>query len=495
MDQLTQIFRYAPLDLVQLYSLAPLFILSVMAIVVLIVSAGKGEGAKRLASNLSLITLWLVMGILTKQIYLPTTSILGDILIFNPLSRALSIALLGIGFFSIFLVNGQVKKDEHILGEIYPLILLSLAGMLLLAATNHLTFIFIAIEVMSLAVYVLVGLNRTQKHAAEASMKYFILGGVASALFLYGASLVYGATGTFALSQISQLVSADTLTGKPLLVVGGILMLAGMLFKVGSFPFHFWVPDVYQGASHSVTAFMSSAVKFAVFIPLIKISQQLFFTLQGDASNIFYIIFWVAAVFTMVFANIAALGQFDLKRLLAYSSIAHTGYLLTGVVVLGTNPQMVIPLYIYLAFYALSQLGALAVVVILSEKNQKDISLEDLSGLGEKYPALALCLTVFIFAMAGIPLTAGFIGKYFLFNSVVSQGETLLIVIAVLSSLISVYYYLRVIVFMFMKEEKRAHVLEFSIGPVLVVALMVILTLQFGVFPRSVISLFAKLTQ
>jgi len=488
MDQLTQIFRYVPLDVVQFYSLAPIFIMAIMAVVVLIVSTGS----KKMAANLSLITLWLVMGLLAKQIYLPTANILGDILIFNPLSRALSIALLGMGMFSVFLVNGQVQKNDSILGEIYPLILFSLTGMLLLAATNHLIFTFISIEIMSFAVYVLVGLNRTAKHAAEASMKYFILGGVASALFLYGASLVYGATGTFSLSQISQLVLAETITSKPLLTVGGVLMLAGLLFKIGAFPFHLWVPDVYQGASHSVTAFMSSAVKFAAFIPLIKISQQLFFTIQGDAGNVFYIMLWVTAVFTMVFANIAALGQFELKRLLAYSSIAHTGYLLTGVVVLGTNPNLVVPLYIYLAFYALSQLGAFAVVVMLSEKNQKDISLEDLSGLGERYPVLSLCLTVFIFAMAGIPMTAGFIGKYFLFNSVVTQGETLLIVIAVLSSLISMYYYLRVIVFMFMKEEKRAHVLEFSLGPVLVVAMMVIMTLQFGIFPRSVMSFFAK---
>ncbi len=495
MDRLTELFKYTTLGPSELLALGPVMALSLLAVVVLIVSAAPLRRGLNMAGILALVGSALIMLFQLQSIQAPEIFILGDILIFNPFTRVLSLIVMGIGVFSLLLVTGQAKR-EHLLPEIYSLVLFSMAGMVLLALTNHLVFIFLAIEIMSLAVYILVGMQRSASYSAEASLKYFILGGAASASFLYGAALVYGATGTFDLRTISTLISTQSVISLPLLAVGGLLMLVGLFFKVGAFPFHFWIPDVYQGAAHSITGFMSTGVKFAAFIPLIKIAQQLYFVLPGKYGELFYVILWLFAAVTMFYANLAALAQYELKRLLAYSAIAHTGYLLAGVLVCGSGPAGAAPLVVYLSFYIFSALGAMAVVILLAGPHQRDLTFEDLSGIAEQRPFLALALSVFMMAMAGIPMTAGFIGKYLLLNNVVTQGETLLVVIAVLASLISVYYYLRVIVFMYMKEGKKVSEgakIEMLLGPLAVAGVMLVVTLQFGVFPRALIAYVYKI--
>ena len=493
MDRLTEMFKYTTLGPAQFWALSPVIALSFLAVVTLIISAtgGKGHNLSRWCSLLGVLVILIFQ---MRGIHAPEITILDDILIFNAFTRVLSLIVMGIGFFSLLLVTGQSKR-EKLLPEIYPLVLFSMAGMVLLAQTNHLMLMFIAIEIMSLAVYVLVGMQRTASYAVEASLKYFILGGAASAMFAYGAALVYGATGTFGLRAISLLLTSDSVTGLTLLSVGGLLILAGLFFKVGAFPFHFWIPDVYQGATHSITGFMSAAVKFAAFIPLIKIAQQLFFVLPGKYGLLFYVIIWLFAAITMLYANLAALVQNELKRLLAYSSIAHTGYLLAGVLICAMAPQGAAPLIVYLIFYIFSALGAMGIVILLAEPFQRDVSFTDIAGIAENRPYLAFALSVFMLAMAGIPMTAGFIGKYILLSNVVNQGGTHLVVIAVLSSLISVYYYLRVVVLMYMGpagqvaekaiERPKTGML---IGPIAVASVMLVMTVQFGLFPKAVIA-------
>ena len=261
MDRLTEMFKYTTLGPAQFWALSPVLALSFLAVVTLIISA-TGDKGHNLSRWFSLLGVLVILIFQMRGIHAPEITILDDILIFNAFTRVLSLIVMGIGFFSLLLVTGQSKR-EKLLPEIYPLVLFSMAGMVLLAQTNHLMLMFIAIEIMSLAVYVLVGMQRTASYAVEASLKYFILGGAASAMFAYGAALVYGATGTFGLRAISLLLTSDSVTGLTLLSVGSLLILAGLFFKVGAFPFHFWIPDVYQGATHSITGFMSAAVKFA----------------------------------------------------------------------------------------------------------------------------------------------------------------------------------------------------------------------------------------
>ncbi|MBI2522575.1 MAG: NADH-quinone oxidoreductase subunit N [Bdellovibrio sp.] len=497
MERLTELFKYTTLSSSELCALGPIIVLSFLAVIVLIIAATANDRGHSLSSWTSLIGTLVIMIFQAQDIHAPEVTILGDILIFNPFTRVLSLIVMGIGFLSLLLVTGQSKR-EGLSPEIYPLVLFSMAGMVLLAQTNHLMFMFIAIEIMSLAVYVLVGMQRTASYSVEASIKYFILGGAASAMLVYGSALVYGATGTFGLRTISNLLSMNSVPALSLLSAGGLLVLCGLLFKVGAFPFHFWIPDVYQGAAHSVTGFMSAAVKFAAFIPLIKISQQLYFALPGSYGHLFYVIIWLLAALTMIYANFTALTQHELKRLLAYSAIAHTGYLLAGVLVCAEGKTGAAPIIVYLTFYVFSALGAMGIVILLADKHQRDVSFTDLAGVAEKRPYLAFALSIFMLAMAGIPMTAGFIGKYILLSNVVTQGGTLLVVIAVLSSLISVYYYLRVIVLMYMEPETGG--LEKAkpgllAGPIAVAGIMLLVTIQFGLFPRIVIDYIYRILQ
>lgn len=509
MNELTTLFQYVPLDFGQLMALMPLCFLAFLSVLILIAVTFKSNHTQGIGAGLGIFGLSVAFILLLKDFNLPTTTILNDILVFSPLTRALSMVVCLIGVVSYLLVYAEAKK-EGFLPEIYALLLLSILGMFIVVHTSHLLLTFIGIEIMSLAVYVLVGIKRTTAYSAEAAMKYFILGGVASAILLYGIALLFGATGTFSLNAIAKLMEGQVV--QPTLgLVAGMLLMGGMLFKVGAFPFHFWVPDVYQGASHSVTGFMSAAVKFAAFVPFIKLANMFFFAGPQNFSNAFYVTIWVFGALTMIVANLAALGQYELKRLLAYSSIAHTGYLLTGILVAGNRSILSAPIFIYLAFYVLSNLGAMAVVVLLARHGKKDLAFEDLVGLSNRHPWLATGLSVFLLAMAGIPLTAGFIGKYILFNNVVGQGEVLLVVIAVLSSVVSVYYYLRVIVFMFMKDSEahgRVDTTEGNLalidgpnlnvgtfGALFVVGAMAVLTLQMGIFPRVVVDLFKHLLE
>ncbi len=483
---LIEVFPLTALGLTEYVNLLPVLMLAGGGLLSLLAGTHKEHGHFRaFVVAFAAVVMALFQG--NAVLFSSDVSILGETLIFGPFTKTLSIMLLSFSAIAVVLTYGQDKK-EGLLAEIYGLILFATAGMVLMVSTQHLLFMFISLEIMSLAIYVLVAMRRTSSFSAEAGLKYFILGGLASALFLYGSSLVFGATGTFELGKISTFLSAHP---NPSFVyyLGLGLVLTAMLFKVGAVPFHSWLPDVYQGAATNVTGFMGAAVKFTAFMALAKICQHMVFVDNVAKLEWFQSYIWLVAAASMIYGNFVAISQNEIKRMLSFSTIAHTGYLLLGLYAMNlgsTSPQ---DLILYLFFYALSNLGAFAVISQFEERNQKDLTLDQIAGLGIRHPFLGALFTLFLLSMAGIPLTSGFIGKYGLFSSAVTAGEVPLVVIAVLTSVVSVYYYLRVIVYMFMKESTGEAVTYQALkGAGLAAMVSAAATLQFGLFPRAVIS-------
>lgn len=487
---LIETFPLNPLTALELSNLAPLFILTFGAVFSLILGTHKTKG-HAWGFGTSVLTLLVAMLQYANIVFTSDVTLLGETLVFSPFTKAISCMILLFALIGVVLTYGQDKK-EGLLSEIYALILFSTAGMILMVSTSHLLFMFIALEIMSLAIYILVAMRRTSRFSAEAGMKYFVLGGLASAGFLYGTSLLFGATGSFQLDVMHQFLSANT-TPSFIFYVGLGLVLAGMFFKVGAVPFHSWVPDVYQGASTNVTGFMGAAVKFTAFMALAKIVQSLVFVPGITGLKWFESLVWLVAAASMIYGNFVAISQNELKRMLSFSTIAHTGYLLLGVYAMSTGLESSESIVLYLFFYALANLGAFAVIAQFESANQKDLTLEQISGMGAKHPILGAIFALFLFSMAGIPVTSGFIGKYGLFSSAVTAGEIPLVVIAVLTSVVSVYYYLRVIVYMFMKESTSAGAsYQGLFGAGFAALISALATIQFGVFPKAILS-FVKL--
>jgi len=483
---LIDVFPLTALDASDYLNLLPIFLLTFGAVISILLGTHKDKGHSW-AFGMSFLTIMLAITISYGFIFSSDVSILGETIVLSPYTKTLSTMILIFAAIAIFVTYGQDKK-EGLLAEIYGLILFSAIGMILMVSTQHLLFMFIALEIMSLAIYVLVAMRRTSRFSAEAGLKYFILGGLASALFLYGSSLIFGATGSFQLGSIANFL---TTTSQPSYIyyVGLGLILTGMLFKVGAFPFHGWVPDVYQGASTNVTGFMGSAVKFTAFMALAKIAQHLVFIPNIQGLGWFQNYVWLVAAASMIYGNFVAISQNEIKRMLSFSTIAHTGYLLLGLYAMNIGQASSEDLIIYLFFYALTNLGAFAIISQFEEKNQKDLTLDQVAGLGLKHPILGTFFTLFLLSMAGIPLTSGFIGKYGLFSSAVNAGEVPLVVIAVLTSVVSVYYYLRVIIYMFMKDSSGDVVTYQGLkGAGLAAVISAAATLQFGLFPRAIIS-------
>jgi NADH-quinone oxidoreductase subunit N len=374
---------------------------------------------------------------------------------------AVALALLG----SI----NYLERDNIQQGEFYALLLLGTAGMCFMAASTNLIMVFIGLEISSIATYILAGYRRTDPLSNEASVKYFLLGSFATAFFLYGIAFVYGLTGTTNLLDLSgRLARPEQWT--ELARVALLLMFVGLAFKVSAAPFQIWTPDVYQGAPAPVTAFLSVGPKAAAFAVLLRI---LGLSSVGSAS--FWLI-WVSAILTMCLGNLAALWQNNIKRLLAYSAIAHAGYILVGVAA-GSHEGTSAVLF-YLTAYALMNIGAFLLVAHLAGSGERWTQLEDYTGLAYVRPAVAACFTVFLISLAGFPTTAGFFGKFFLFRAAIHSHLTGLTIIALLNSVVSVYYYLKIVVAMYMREGKP-EVETASIPMALRIALVVTV---FGIF-------------
>jgi NADH-quinone oxidoreductase subunit N len=350
--------------------------------------------------------------------------------------------------------------------------------MIVMAAANDLMVFFLGLETMSIAVYVLTGMWRSSARAGEAAMKYFLMGAFATGFLLYGIALIYGATGSTNLNQIAAYLLEEPSEWPLYLIGGGFLLLIGFAFKVGAVPFHFWVPDVYDGAPTPVTGFMSVAVKAAAFAAWARILMYRLSPLDSD----WVFPLWIIAIGTMTLGNLLALTQSSVKRMLAYSSIAHAGYLLIPIVV-GVEWGG-LPLLFYLLTYSFMTLGAFAVLTSLSEGDEPREYYRDFAGLGFRRPFLAFAMSLFMLSLAGFPPLAGFTGKFYLFRSAVLAGHLNLAIIGVLNSLLSVIYYLRVIVAMYM-EEGGADGKSFRQSPYVYGAIIIAVTgtLYIGILP------------
>jgi len=374
----------------------------------------------------------------------------------------------------------DIERENH--GEYYALILFATMGMMFMAGAVDLVTLYIGLETMAIATYILVGFLRGNQRSNEASLKYFLLGAFSSGVLLYGMSLLYGISGSTRFAEIAQALAARPLTD-PISLIALITVSSGMFFKIAAVPFHQWTPDAYEGAPTSVTAFMSVAVKAASFAMITRIFMIALLPLRPS----WMAIMSVVSILTMTVGNVAAITQSNVKRLLAYSSISHAGYILLGLIAGNDTGLTAVPMY--LLVYTFTNLGAWAVIVALRRRDVIGEHIDEMNGLFFKHSTSAVLMLIFLLSLAGIPPTAGFIAKYYLFSSVVQTGHIPLAVVAVLNAAISAYFYLRIVVAMFMREATERTGMTFSPGVVTVLAVAVVFTLLIGIYPDPFITL------
>jgi NADH-quinone oxidoreductase subunit N len=368
-------------------------------------------------------------------------------------------------------------------GEYYSLILFSTIGMMIMASASDLIVLYLGLELMALSTYVLAGFIRHNIKSNEAALKYFLLGAFSSAFLLYGTSLIYGMTGTTDIRAISHYISEKGLIGNPSLLLSVIFFVVAFGFKIAAVPFHMWAPDAYEGAPTSITAFMSVGPKAAGFAVLGRVFMGAFASVSVDWTAIFIPI----SILTMGVGNIVALSQTNIKRMLAYSSIAHAGYALLGIIV--ANNEGLASMMNYLMIYAFMNIGAFAVIIMLRSEGFRGENISDYEGLAKKHPLAAALMLIFMFSLTGIPPTAGFIGKLYLFITAINAGYTWLVVIAVIFSAISAYFYLRIVMYMYMREPKEEVVLTTSPETGVALAVTTVAVLTIGVFPSALLEL------
>ncbi len=440
-------------EMADLRLLAPHLAVTVTALLVLLVEAFSPGRRKGYLAYLSIAGI-AVAAFFTPGLFGPQVLGFSGMLAGDGFAAFFYFVLYAVGVMTLLASEGYLRDERMEHGEYYALVLLALVGMMLMAAATHLLVFFLALETMSIAIYALAGFLRSDRNT-EAAFKYFLLGAFASGFLLYGIALVYGACGTTQLHGIlKHFAEARGLTTSPMALIGIGLIIVGFAFKVAAVPFHAWTPDVYQGAPTSVTAFMATGVKAAAFAAFARV----FFTAFPAVHEVWSPLLWVLAVATMTYGNLVALAQTDVKRMLAYSSIAHAGYLLVGITVgtagAGTG------ILVYLLAYAFMNVGAFVCVIMLGRFGQENTDLDAYAGVGFRFPTLGLAMSLFLFSMMGMPPTAGFIGKFLVFKAAVDEGFYWLAVLGVLNSAASVYYYLRVIIYMYFREAPEKPAVE-----------------------------------
>ena len=400
---------------------------------------------------------------------------LGHMVAADKFAIFLRLVLLAVAAVGVILSYHYLDRANEARGEYYPLLLFATAGMTLIVAATDLIVVFLALEILSLSLYLLTGFSFRRLASSEASMKYFLLGAFSSAFFLYGIALAYGATGTTNIAAINLKLVGQTEPALALAAVG--LLGVGFAFKVAAVPFHMWTPDAYQGAPTCVTAFMSAGTKVAAFGAFLRVFNVGFQALAKDWQPVV----WGLAAATMLVGSVLAIAQSDVKRMLAYSSIAHAGFILVGATAAG--PKGIQAVLFYLAAYATMIIGAFAVVMLVSVRGEQNLSLPSYAGLARRNPFLAAALTLFLLSLAGIPPTAGFIAKVAVFSAAAQAGYWPLVLIAVIASVIAAFFYIRVIVLMYMEDP--AETLPIERDPISRIAVVapVLLTLLFGVLP------------
>jgi len=431
---------------VNLAAIMPETILSVVAMALLIINVFVPSEQKGYLGYLSIAGILVTAYLSYSGWGVPEQGFRGSVVLDN-FSHFFNLIFLVSTGLTILISDQYMKREDCNQGELYPLILFATVGMMLMASGTDLMTIFLGLEVMSVSLYVLAGFARKNIRSNEAGLKYFLLGAFSTGFLLYGMALLYGATGTTKIAKIAGFISQNGLNSNNLMLLVGMLLVAvGFSFKIAAAPFHVWTPDVYEGAPTPMTAFMSAGPKAAGFAAFLRVFLIALPALKADWTQLL----WVLAVLTMTVGNITAIYQQNVKRMLAYSSIAHAGYALVGFV--AANEVGISGILFYMLTYAFMNIGAFAVIVLVGKKGEQNNNLEDYAGLASKHPILALVMAIFLFSLAGIPPTAGFIGKFYLFSGALQAGYLWLAIIGVLNSAASVYYYLRVMVFMYMKQ-------------------------------------------
>lgn len=378
----------------------------------------------------------------------------------------------------------ELKADE---GQFHPLLMLATAGAMLLCAASSFVMFFLALETMSLGVYILTGFRRASPRSTEGAMKYFLMGAFASALLLYGLALLYGETGACTFKDMGAALDGSAAM-KPLVMLGGVLVLVGLAFKVSAVPFHMWTPDAYQGAPTPATSYMAAVVKAAAFVVMLRVlSTMLTDSILAGPPFGWASILAVLAVLTMFWGNMAALRQKNIKRMLAYSSIAHAGYILVGVVTMYRQGDGAMAGVLYYLFtYLAANAGAFAIVCAAVKDGSEATDIEDYRGFGRKHPLMAGAMCVFLLSMLGMPPLAGFFGKLYIFAAAVEHGLWLLAVLGMIASVVSAYYYIGVIVVMFMREKKEGQAVAVPVRSGQIIAAIIIsliLVMQLGLWP------------
>lgn len=420
------------------------------------------------------------------------------------LRLSFSFVFLFVSAMTVLISTVWVEREKVPAGEYHSLLLFATFGMMMMSAGNDLVVIFLGLETLSIATYVMAGLRRADLKSNESAMKYFILGSFASAFLLYGMALIYGATGTTDLTQIAEKMAAPNFPA--LMLAGGAMLVIGFGFKIAMAPFHVWTPDVYEGAPSPITGFMAAGPKAAAFASFLRVFVLGFPLLTGVPASVYLHESWttalaVLAMLTIIVGNVAAIMQTNVKRMLAYSSIAHAGYALVGFIGAGmaksnaTRDEAIASVAFYMLTYAVTNMGAFAIVTLLAQKNDRRTEFEDYNGIGFKSPVLAFSLSLFMLSLLGLPLTAGFMGKVLVFSSALGTANVLvtsLVVVAVLGSAVSAYYYLRLIVVMFFRErttEWTAPKISAALSAVMVIT--VVGVLYFGLFSDGIIQRFS----
>jgi len=468
-----------PFTVHDLIATAPFVVVTVAALLVLLIDAlvRKGEPFAFWCSFLG----FAAAMVIALEGIAPIGKAYGGMVSTGGFANYFAVLFAGAGVLSTLLSRSYLEKEGLPVGEFYALLLLAVAGMMLMSAALDLVIFFLGLEVMSVSFYVLAGVARRRVTSNEASLKYFLLGAFSTGFLLYGIALLYGATGT---TQIDTIVSgAGSHAGSPMFLIGLALLLVGLAFKVAAVPFHMWAPDVYEGAPTTISGFMSTGGKAAAFSVFLLVFAPRLVNVAGELRAVLAVI----AALSMVAGNVVAVAQSNIKRMLAYSSIAHAGYILTGI--LAGNATGSNGVAYYLAAYTVMNIGAFGVIAMLETPEGKNLTFEEYAGLSARQPVVALLMSVFMFSLAGVPPFAGFFGKYYVFAGAVEGGFTWLAILGVLMSVVSAYYYLRLVVMMYFKEQVSGELTPVpSLGfASLVLSALVLLVL--GLFPSAILDL------
>ena len=504
------LFQVASPD-VNLTLILPEMIVAVAGVIVMLVDAFTQRRWRNATGALSIVAL-LAAGAASIWLWIQSpavTSAFNGMIVLDELRLSFTMIFLIVAILTILIASIWISGEDLPAGEFHSLLLFATSGMMLMASAGDLVIVFLGLEILSIATYVMAGFRRSDTRSNESSLKYFILGSFASAFLLYGIALIYGATATGpdqpGTTNIALIATrANQSLYPPLLFAGMAMLLVGFGFKIATAPFHVWTPDVYEGAPTPVTAFMAAGPKAAGFASFMRVF--LFgFPLVTAASTAGYAHkTWVGALaimaaLTMSIGNVVAIVQNNVKRMLAYSSIAHAGYALVGFVAAGAavdpahRNTALTSVAFYLLTYAVMNMGAFAIVTIIARKGDQRNSVEDYNGIGFSSPVLAFSLSIFLLSLLGMPLTAGFMGKIMVFSAAINQGYVWLVVIGVLNTAISAYYYLRLIIVMFFRDRETAWEVPRIPAPVAVALILTILGVFYlGLFPGRVISAFSS---